>query len=227
MATKTECFWFEQRSKDLGDFFAFGSVTRYSWKLVVKKLCPLGPMGCRHPRSLLACRAKYIAWCLRRHIWENVDEVKLFCICLNLCADPTIERPWAIFWHGGMSDKYWLEQRPVNKVLVFEKCKLYEIYWRICDLYWEACFNQKILINGLNMGVSAKTLSRKDSHWLSSKEKVLDTTVGKEGHAESPLRYKRTHLNDFLWNRSNNKQWFFEPISEAKFTLSIEWLSYI
>ena len=34
-----------------------------------------------------------------------------------------------------------LEQRSVIKLLVAEKCKPYEIYRRICDVYGKTCFN--------------------------------------------------------------------------------------
>ena len=44
-----------------------------------------------------------------------------------------------------------LEQRSVIKFLVTEKCKLYEIYRRICNMYNEACFNKKKFTNGRNM----------------------------------------------------------------------------
>ena len=36
-----------------------------------------------------------------------------------------------------------LEQRSVIKFLMAEKYKLYEIYWRMSDVYREACLNQK------------------------------------------------------------------------------------
>ena len=40
-----------------------------------------------------------------------------------------------------------LEQRSVIKFLMADKCKPCEIYWRICNVYEEACFNKKIFIN--------------------------------------------------------------------------------
>ena len=48
-----------------------------------------------------------------------------------------------------------LKQRSVIKNLVDEKCKLYEIYKRIYDVYRKACFTKKKkeLTNGLNMGL--------------------------------------------------------------------------
>ena len=46
-----------------------------------------------------------------------------------------------------------LEEKPVIKFWVPEKCKLCELYKRTCDVYGEACFSQKIFTNGLNMGL--------------------------------------------------------------------------
>ena len=44
-----------------------------------------------------------------------------------------------------------LEQRSVKIFLLAEKYKPCEIYLRICDVYREACFSQKMFTNGLNM----------------------------------------------------------------------------
>ena len=44
------------------------------------------------------------------------------------------------------------EQRSVIRFLVFEKCKQYKNYKRICDVYGEPCFsNKKMFINGQNV----------------------------------------------------------------------------
>ena len=45
------------------------------------------------------------------------------------------------------------EQRSVKKFLVAEKCNPCEIYRRMCDVYREACFSQKMFTNGLNMSL--------------------------------------------------------------------------
>ena len=44
------------------------------------------------------------------------------------------------------------EQRSVIKFLVAEKCKTWEIYRSVFDVYEEACFNKNIYANWLNMG---------------------------------------------------------------------------
>ena len=46
-----------------------------------------------------------------------------------------------------------LEERSVITFLVAEKCKPCEIYRRISDVYGEACFNQNIVVNRLNIGL--------------------------------------------------------------------------
>ena len=47
-----------------------------------------------------------------------------------------------------------LEQRSVIKFLMAEKCKPYEIYRRMWDVYWEVCFSKNYLVkgNGFQMG---------------------------------------------------------------------------
>ena len=42
-----------------------------------------------------------------------------------------------------------IEQRSLIKFLLAEKCKPREIYRRICDVYGEACFSQKMFTSGL------------------------------------------------------------------------------
>ena len=51
------------------------------------------------------------------------------------------------------TDSSRLEQRSVIKFLVAEKCKPCKIYWRMYDIYEEACFSTKMFTNGLNMGL--------------------------------------------------------------------------
>ena len=58
--------------------------------------------------------------------------------------------------NGDKSECSRLEQRSVIKFLVADKCKPCEIYRRMCDVYWEACFSQKSLKNGLNYQIVFK-----------------------------------------------------------------------
>ena len=44
-----------------------------------------------------------------------------------------------------------------------------------------------------------KTVNGMKTHWLSSKEKVLDTAVSKKGYANSLLRQERTYHCWFPW----------------------------
>ena len=46
------------------------------------------------------------------------------------------------------------EQRSVIKFLLAEKGKPCEIYRKMCYVYEEVCFSQKMFTNGLNMGLS-------------------------------------------------------------------------
>ena len=45
-----------------------------------------------------------------------------------------------------------LEQRSVIKFLMSEKCKLYEIYRGMRDIFGEICFSQKMFANGIDIG---------------------------------------------------------------------------
>ena len=59
-----------------------------------------------------------------------------------------------------------LEQNYVIKFLVVEKCKPCEIYWRVCNVYGEAYFSQKMFTNKLNI-----TVHRVETQFLSGEEK--------------------------------------------------------
>ena len=50
-----------------------------------------------------------------------------------------------------------IEQRSFIKYLLAEKCKLCEIYQRMCEGYREACFSQKKIYKWLNMGLPLQT----------------------------------------------------------------------
>ena len=49
----------------------------------------------------------------------------------------------------------WLEQRSVMKVLLAEKCKPCEIYRKMCDVYKEACFGEKIVFEWVEKGFAS------------------------------------------------------------------------
>ena len=112
-----------------------------------------------------------------------------------------------------------LEQRSFIKVLVAEKCKPHEIYWRIHDMYQETCFSQKIFANGQNMGLPLwawveKTVYGVETHWLFGKEKIPGTAVSKEGHADNLLKNERSfHHYWFSWIKFICKQYFLLPTS--------------
>ena len=97
-----------------------------------------------------------------------------------------------------------LKQRSVMKLLLAEKCKPYEIYRRVCDVYREAWVSQKMFPNKLNMDLPLwdwveKTVHGVEIHWLFGKEKVLGTVISKEGHADIFLRHEKKPITiDFL-----------------------------
>ena len=114
------------------------------------------------------------------------------------------------------------------KFLVAEKRNLSEIDWRMCDVYGKASFSLKNVYNGLDMALQVstgveKTVYGVETHWLSGKEKVTDAAVSKEGHTG----HEMTHHYRFSWKRFNCKQCFLLPTPNAKFTLFIEYPSYI
>ena len=51
------------------------------------------------------------------------------------------------------------------KFLVAKKCKTYEIYSTMCDVYGEEWFSQKMFMNGLNIGLLLGSNIEKNS-WL-------------------------------------------------------------
>ena len=58
-----------------------------------------------------------------------------------------------------------LEQRSVLNFLVAKKCKIYEIYGKMCDVYWEPC-----LVRNIYKWVG-KTVHEGEAYGLSGKEK--------------------------------------------------------
>ena len=111
-----------------------------------------------------------------------------------------------------------LEQKSVSKFLLAKNCKPYENYRRIWDVYWQACFNEKMFTNRLNMGL---LLQAWDSLW--SKNTVFP--VRKKSVKKVMLTWKNHHFW-FPWKKCNYKQCFLLPTPLAKFTLFIEWPSY-
>ena len=51
-----------------------------------------------------------------------------------------------------------LEQRSVIKFFLTKKCKLCVIYRKMCDVYREACFSQKMFTNDHNIGLPPQAL---------------------------------------------------------------------
>ena len=83
-----------------------------------------------------------------------------------------------------------LEQRSLMKFLVAEKCKPYEIYKRIYDVYGEACFNQINVYQWIKHGFVTMNLIQKDSPQSGNMLTFLDAAINKEGHADSVMEDK-------------------------------------
>ena len=83
-----------------------------------------------------------------------------------------------------------LEQRSLMKFLVAEKCKPYEIYKRICDVYGEACFNQINVYQWIKHGFVTMNLIQKDSPQSGNMLTFLDAAINKEGYADSVMEDK-------------------------------------
>ena len=84
------------------------------------------------------------------------------------------------------------------KSLKAEKCKPCEIYRRVCSVYVEACFNQKIFTNWQNMDLPRQALVEKtihgvEAHRLSSKENFLGAVVSENGNSDNIQGHTRTH----------------------------------
>ena len=57
-----------------------------------------------------------------------------------------------------------LKQMFVMRFLSADKCKLYRIYRKMCDVYREACFSQNMFTNWLNMGLPPGTCVKNTVH---------------------------------------------------------------
>ena len=100
--------------------------------------------------------------------------------------------------------------------------------WKnVCDVYRETCFRQKMLTNGLNLGLLLQAWVEKivygaEMHWLSGKEKVLGVAISKKVILTLHWCMLRTYDYWFPWKRWNCKQYFLLPTSYIKFTLFIK-----
>ena len=86
---------------------------------------------------------------------------------------------------------------------IFGGWEIFEIY---SDVNKEASFSQKVLTNGVNIGLPQRTLvettvHRVETRWLSSKESVPGEAVGKEGLADS-LEHEDTYHYWFPWKKN-------------------------
>ena len=105
--------------------------------------------------------------------------------------------------------------------MMIEKCKPYEIYRTMCDVYREICSSYKMFTNGLNITLThwawvENTVHGVKTCWLSAKEKVVRVTDSKEGYGNSFLEPKRIYHYGILWKRCNCNPYFLLPASEAK-----------
>ena len=75
---------------------------------------------------------------------------------------------------SNQTEYFRLEQKSLTEILVAEKSKPCEIYKRMCDMYGEACFNEKICSNGLNTDLPQRARVKNtddgmETYWLSGK----------------------------------------------------------
>ena len=103
--------------------------------------------------------------------------------------------------NGSKSVSTRLEQRSVIKSLVADKCKPYDIFRRMSDMYREVCFSQKKLYLWARYGFATMSLSR-DSLWSGNTnfpaKKKLCAAVSKGGLADSLLGHEKSIIIDFL-----------------------------
>ena len=117
-----------------------------------------------------------------------------------------------------------LEQRPVIKSLVAEKCKPCEIYKRICDKHRQACLVKRCLQMG-ETWICHFESRRQSTEWKNIdsrlEKKILGATISKEGSSVSLIGNERSHYYWFSWKRCNCKMWFLLPTPLTEFTLLI------
>ena len=101
----------------------------------------------------------------------------------------------------------------------------------MCDLYGEACFNQKMFTNELSIGLLRPAWVEKKVHRVEtrrlSRKRSSGTAVSKEDHALNPLGHESTNHYRFPWKRCKCKQCFLLLTPQARFTLFIECRSFI
>ena len=101
------------------------------------------------------------------------------------------------------------------KFFVAKKCKPFEIYWKMCDVYGKACFSQIIFPKSLLRSWVEKTVNEVETYWLSGKENVPGAAVYKESH-DSILE------NETNLEKNAAVKCFLMPRPKSNFTLSIE-----
>ena len=133
-------------------------------------------------------------------VWNLVIAKIIFIFQIYICFEA--------IQSGGKSSRMlqaWTEVEFI-KFFMAEKCKQLEIYRRMCGVYREAYFSQKMFTNGLNMDLPQwawikMTIYRMETHWLFGKEKVPGAAASKEGHADSVLEHERTHFSWFFFEK--------------------------
>ena len=81
-----------------------------------------------------------------------------------------------------------VEQRSILKFLVAKKCKPWEIYRRMWNVYGEVCFSKKIFTNRLNMSFPLRAWIESPVH-----EVETHTPVKKSFGCSGQYRHKKTH----------------------------------
>ena len=122
------------------------------------------------------------------YIKSNFNLANIFVLKLFKMAANQIE----CFNRGLPSNFCWL--RSTNHVKFTEECLIcIETHILV----------KKIFTNRLNLNLTLqawikKTVHGGETHWISSKEKVLDAVINKEGHTDNVLGYKRLITVDFF-----------------------------
>ena len=102
----------------------------------------------------------------------------------------------------------------------------------MCDVYnWEEYFSRKMFTNWLLIGWPQQTRVEKymEGKHIESpvKKNVPGAAINKDGRDDSLLEHKRTHHYQFPYKRYNCNLRFLWPTPYAKFTLIIDWYSYV
>ena len=91
---------------------------------------------------------------------------------------------------------------------------------------------KEMLTNGLTMGLPLRAWIVKithgvEIHWHSCTKTVPSAVVGKEVDSDNHPGHQRSHHYWFLGKSVKCKKYFLLLTSQTKFTLILEWLSYI